>query len=451
MTGTAVALWVASVIVAIGVGVLVGRIGTRRLRARVNQPVRTPRRAALCEQVVEVTGSGVVVVDRDEFVVLANPAARRLGILDQDRLGTPELRDLARDVVVRGGTTPRSVTVEPRVRSAQNRPGEGRAFAALAAPIRLAGDDRTSAVVLLLDDVTESRRLEAVRRDFVANVSHELKTPVGALTLLAEAVLDAADDPEAVARFAQRMQREGSRLGRLVRELIELSRLQGAEPLPGDDLVAVADVLDDAVDGHRLIAEQAGITVLVRCPDTIAVRGNAAQLSMAVSNLLDNAIAYSPAGTRIAVTASTDDGDEDDDGTRVRISVSDQGIGIAVADQERVFERFYRVDPARSRATGGTGLGLAIVKHVATNHGGTVAVWSREGAGSTFSITLPAAVDLGLAGDDFDDEADEAEDRDVRARPVREHPARDHREHHPREDTVSESSTAGTDVVVTRS
>ena len=393
MTGTAVALWIASVLVAVVVGVLVGR---RRGRAglRAAAPARTPRRAELAEQVVGVTANGVVVVDRDEFVVLANPAARRLGVLDQDRLGTPELRDLARDVVAAGGCAPRSVTIEQPPRAGSARRGEARAFSVLATPIRLAGDDRPTAVVLLLDDVTEARRLEAVRRDFVANVSHELKTPVGALTLLAEAVLDAADDPDAVARFAQRMQREGERLGRLVRELIELSRLQGAEPLPGDDLVAVRAVLDDAVDLHRLVAEQAGISVIVRCPDTLAVRGNRAQLAMAVSNLLDNAIAYSPAGTRVAVTASTDDGDEDDDGARVRIAVSDQGIGIAQADQERVFERFYRVDPARSRRTGGTGLGLAIVKHVASNHGGGVAVWSREGAGSTFSITLPAAARL---------------------------------------------------------
>lgn len=441
MTGTAVALWVASVLVAIGMGVVIGRSGTRGLRARASLPPVTPRRAALCEEVVAVSGSGVVVVDRDEFVVLANPAARRLGVLDQDRLNTPELRELARDVITRGGTTPRSVTVEPRTGREQAVRGDSRAFAAVAAPIRLAGDDRTSAVVLLLDDVTESRRLEAVRRDFVANVSHELKTPVGALTLLAEAVLDAADDPEAVARFAQRMQREGSRLGRLVRELIELSRLQGAEPLPGEDLVLVSDVLDDAVDRHRLTAEQAGITLLVRCPDTLAIRGNAAQLAMAVSNLLDNAIAYSPAGTRVAVTASTDDGDEDDDGSRIRIAVSDQGIGIATADQERVFERFYRVDPARSRATGGTGLGLAIVKHVATNHGGSVAVWSREGAGSTFSITLPAAVVVDVSDDDdtFEDEA---------PAPFGHHTP----EHHPREDDVNQSSSPeSTDVVATRS
>ncbi len=219
----------------------------------------------------------------------------------------------------------------------------------------------------------------------MANVSHELKTPVGALTLLAEAVQEASDDPEAVQRFAGRMQHEGVRLGRLVRELIELSRLQGAEPLPDQVPVPVARVLDEAADRTRLAAERAGIEVRLSCPDDLVVSGNESQLAMAVANLIDNAVAYSPRGTRVAVSARA----IDDDGPLVEISVSDQGIGIAEADQARVFERFYRVDPARSRETGGTGLGLAIVKHVATNHGGSVGVWSAEGAGSTFTIRLP--------------------------------------------------------------
>jgi two-component system sensor histidine kinase SenX3 len=258
------------------------------------------------------------------------------------------------------------------------------AVAAVAVPLPDSSqEDRVAAVALLLEDVTEVRRLEAVRRDFVANVSHELKTPVSALTLLAEATEDAADDTAAVQRFAAQMQKETSRLGRLVRELIELSRLQGAEPLPGNDEVPVAHILDDAQDSTRLAAEQAGVSVVVRCAEGLMVRGNEAQLTTAVTNLVDNAINYSPAGTRVAVDARR---------TRkhIDISVTDQGIGIAEADLPRVFERFYRVDPARSRATGGTGLGLAIVKHVATNHGGEVLAWSVEGAGSTFTIRLPA-------------------------------------------------------------
>jgi len=217
-------------------------------------------------------------------------------------------------------------------------------------------------------------------------VSHELKTPVGALTLLAEAVQDAADDPEAVARFAKSMQREGTRLGQLVGELIDLSRLQGADPLPGSNLVQVASVIAEACDRARLVAERRDITVVRRTPADLWVRGNENQLVTAVRNLIDNAITYSPPGTRVAVHARVADGDDD---AVVEISVSDQGIGIAEADQARVFERFYRVDPARSRSTGGTGLGLAIVKHVATNHGGDVSVWSSEGEGSTFTVRLP--------------------------------------------------------------
>jgi two-component system sensor histidine kinase SenX3 len=239
-------------------------------------------------------------------------------------------------------------------------------------------------VALLFTDVTEQRRLEAVRRDFVANVSHELKTPVGALTLLAEAVQDAAGDPEAVRRFAARMQHEGTRLGRLVAELIELSRLQGAEPLPAPAVVEVDDVVTEALDRTRLAAETAGITVVAGGEHGLAVRGSESQLVTALVNLVDNAIAYSQSGTRIAVGTRRRD-------TTVEISVSDQGIGIAERDLERVFERFYRADPARSRATGGTGLGLAIVKHIASNHGGEVSVWSVEGSGSTFTLRLPLA------------------------------------------------------------
>jgi two-component system sensor histidine kinase SenX3 len=231
------------------------------------------------------------------------------------------------------------------------------------------------------------RRLEAVRRDFVANVSHELKTPVGALTLLAEAVQDASGDPDAVARFAGRMQHEGVRLTRLGSELIELSRVQGADPMPGATSIDVCGILEEAADRTRLAAEQAAITVVVRCPHDLVVRGNEAQLTTAVANLIDNAIAYSPQHTRVAVTAAV--GTDDDARPMVDIEVTDQGVGIAEADLDRIFERFYRVDPARSRATGGTGLGLAIVRNIVTNHLGTVMVRSLEGRGSTFTIRLP--------------------------------------------------------------
>jgi two-component system, OmpR family, sensor histidine kinase SenX3 len=368
-----------AIAVALLLGVAIGWWVARRRALPVVTPAPPKPRAMLADQVIEVLGHGVVVVDRDERVMLVNPAARAMGVLAGDRIAFDELTRLVR------AATDRGVPVHGAVDLPMGRLGrEPIALSVTAVPLPDANtEQRVGALALLLDDVTEVRRLEAVRRDFVANVSHELKTPVGALTLLAEAVLDAADDAEAVQRFAGRMQRESGRLGRLVRELIELSRLQGAEPLPGSDLVLVSVLLDEAQDRTRLAAEKAGISVVVRYADDLVVRGNETQLTVAIANLVDNAIAYSPRGTRVAVIARAADG-------HVDISVSDQGIGIAESELPRVFERFYRVDQARSRATGGTGLGLAIVKHVATNHGGTVSVWSVPGAGSTFTIRLPA-------------------------------------------------------------
>jgi two-component system sensor histidine kinase SenX3 len=327
----------------------------------------------LARRVLEVMGTAAVVLDPADEVVLANPAARQMGVVRGGRVVVEDLRRLAR--AARRDGESRHAVVDTRGRLGR----EPIAVSARVAPLVESGY-----VALLLDDVTETRRLEAVRRDFVANVSHELKTPVGALTLLAEAVQDAADDPESIRRFAGRMQHEGTRLGRLVAELIELSRLQGAEPLPSPAVVDVDEIVTEAVDRTRLAAESAGIVVVSGGQGRLSVRGNESQLVTALANLVDNAIAYSPVGTRVAVGTRRRDG-------YVEISVSDQGIGIAEHDLERVFERFYRSDPARSRATGGTGLGLAIVKHIATNHGGGVSVWSVEGSGSTFTLRLPAA------------------------------------------------------------
>ena len=344
-------------------------------------PVRRRESQPLASLVVEALDHGVVVLDREERAVLVNPAARAMGILDVSALAFPGLVSLARNALETGEHLQAAVDL-PMSRL-------GREPIALAVNcVPLPGHDgRTAAVCLLLADVSEQRRLEAVRRDFVANVSHELKTPVGALTLLAEAIQDAADDPEAVNRFAGRIQHEGSRLAKLVGELMELSRVQGADPMPGAAEVDVRDIVAEAIERTRLAAEQASITVSASCAEDVRVRGNKAQLATAVANLVDNAIAYSGSNTRVALTvrASTDD----DARPTVDISVTDQGIGIADADRDRIFERFYRVDPARSRATGGTGLGLAIVKNIITNHLGTVTVWSVSGSGSTFTIRLP--------------------------------------------------------------
>jgi len=374
-------------------GVLVAFLLIRRrapVPATAPAPAVAPLPPTLARRVLEVMASAAVVLDPADEVVLANPAARRMGVVRGGRVVVDDLRRLAR--AARRDGEARHAVVDTRGRLGR----EPIAVSARVAPLVESGY-----VALLLDDLTETRRLEAVRRDFVANVSHELKTPVGALTLLAEAVQDAADDPEAIRRFAGRMQHEGTRLGRLVAELIELSRLQGAEPLPSPAVVDVDEVVAEALDRTRLAAESAGIIVVSGGQGRLTVRGNEAQLVTALVNLVDNAIAYSPEGTRIAVGTRRRDG-------YVEISVSDQGIGIAERDLERVFERFYRSDPARSRATGGTGLGLAIVKHIATNHGGGVSVWSVEGSGSTFTLRLPAAgSDVDRQPDDDDEAASE--------------------------------------------
>jgi two-component system sensor histidine kinase SenX3 len=250
--------------------------------------------------------------------------------------------------------------------------------------VSLLGED--GLIVILFDD-SEMRRLDAIRRDFVANISHELKTPIGALSILSEAVLGASDDPEAITRFATRMQSEASRLSELVQEIINLSRLQDDDPLKRAQPFSIGETIKEAIDQSRLNAEARKVEIFYNNNGSAIVNGDRDQVKMAIHNLVENAINYSPDATRVAIGVKEVDG-------ICEISVSDQGIGIPEKDLERIFERFYRVDAARSRITGGTGLGLSIVKHVVTNHGGDISVWSVEGNGSTFTIRLPLANDL---------------------------------------------------------
>ena len=237
-------------------------------------------------------------------------------------------------------------------------------------------------IVVLLSDESEAERVHEVRRDFVANISHELKTPIGALSLLSEAVLSAADEPASVVKFATRMQLEAKRLTDLVQEIINLSRLQDSDPLQVATENNVADLINEAIDLVKTTSEAKGISVAAGDIPAVVVLGDSEQLIMAIHNLLENAINYSPENTKVAVSSNTSDG-------IVEIVVADQGIGIPEEAQDRIFERFYRVDPARSRETGGTGLGLSIVKHVASNHGGEVKVWSSPNVGSSFALRLP--------------------------------------------------------------
>ncbi len=250
-------------------------------------------------------------------------------------------------------------------------------------------------ILVLISDESEARRIDAVRRDFVANVSHELKTPIGALGLLSEAILGAKNQPEEVVRFATKMQSEAKRLAELVQEIIDLSRLQSSDPLQRAFPVEIEDVIREAVDQAQVSSESRRISIEVGAIQDATVIGDRDQLIAAVHNLVENAINYSPENTKVSVTSKLNSG-------LIEISVADQGIGIPESELGRIFERFYRVDPARSRATGGTGLGLSIVKHVALNHGGDVKVWSQEGVGSTFSILLPIAplIDIDEPGEE---------------------------------------------------
>jgi len=327
--------------------------------------------------VLDVLSSSAVVINGDDRVLQASEAARSFGLVEDEELVVGELLALARQVRRDGEIREGEIDVTT---GALN--GRTTSFAVRVAPL---GPDVGGGglVLLLVEDQTERRRVEEVRRDFVANTSHELKTPVGALALLAETVEDAADDPEAVRRFAGRMRQEANRLTNLVQDLITLNRIQAAEPIPDPAPVDLDAVVAEALDRGRMKATSRGIELAANGTRRLSVLGDEELLITALRNLLDNAVAYSPEKTKVVVSTRLD-------GRHVvELSVSDQGIGIPERDLERIFERFYRVDPARSRVTGGTGLGLAIVKHVTAAHGGRVTVTSKEGAGSTFTLRLP--------------------------------------------------------------
>ncbi|MDQ1748741.1 MAG: two-component system, OmpR family, sensor histidine kinase SenX3 [Frankiaceae bacterium] len=325
------------------------------------------------DRMLALLPTAAILLDGEDNVRMANVAAISMGIVRGQQLDVTALTQLVRSVRRTGDAQ----TVE-FVIDQGGFPRRALSVGARAQPL----DD--GEVALVVDDLTESKRVDAVRRDFVANVGHEIKTPVGALTLLAEAALEARDDPDAVHHFLSRMQREANRLSRLVQELLDLSRLQGGETPPASGDVSVDAVVDEAVDRGRLVAEVKQIEIVRGGDSGCLVVGSENQLVTAVSNLLDNAVAYSPERTEVAVGVHRR-------GDMVEIAVKDQGIGIDAVDQERIFERFYRVDPARSRDTGGTGLGLAIVKHIVSNHRGQITVWSQPGAGSTFTLRLPAS------------------------------------------------------------
>ncbi|WP_199038489.1 sensor histidine kinase [Glycomyces salinus] len=337
-------------------------------------PDRRPWAAA-----IDLLRTGVCLVDDANRVLYSNAASRALGLVDDTEITSLTLRALLAQARRSGRFRDAELEVpSPAV-------GEPTAVRARITPLP------EGVAVVELQDISELHRVERVRRDFVANISHELKTPVGAMQILAEALKDAAEDPDASARFADRIQDESARMNHLVTDLLELSRLQGAEKLPDPEPVSVDRIVAEAFDQTRIAAEEHGIVLKSTGVTGLEVLGTESQLVTAVKNLVGNAIAYSPEDTTVEVSTSVckPNGPVARSLT-VCIGVRDEGIGIPPEELDRIFERFYRVDAARSRATGGTGLGLAIVKHVAVNHGGRVEVTSMPESGSVFTLMLPA-------------------------------------------------------------
>jgi len=363
------------VIIAGAVGAVIGALitylwGFSEHRQHTVPSEHTPLVPPGAESVLSVLSSSAVLIDTSDVVVKASAPAYALGIVRDDALVPAELMDLVRQVRRDGQVREADLALQPDRGSTLH-------VRARVAPLS------SRLVLVLAEDRTKVARVEAIRRDFVANVSHELKTPIGALNLLAEAVGEAKDDPEAVVRFSQRMHTESERLTRLVQQIIDLSRLQNDVFSDEATTIKIDELVAEACEHSATDAEAKDIDVAVDVEPDLLVHGDRAQLHAAVSNLVENAVTYSPQGSKVAVTAELR-------GRDVRLTVSDNGIGIPAAELDRIFERFYRVDPARARATGGTGLGLSIVKHVAASNGGSVEVWSEPDLGSSFTLVLPS-------------------------------------------------------------
>lgn len=364
------------VVLGIVFGLAVGVVFTALIRAAMDRgaAVLDLQADALpdgASAVLSALTQPALVVDGSNFVLQATPDALAMGLTDGRALLHPELQRVIDEARVEGAAAHADLQLPRAVSGPRTL-----VVTAHAAPIDVAR------VLLIVDDRSESVRLDAMRRDFVANTSHELKTPIGAVSLLAEALDSAADDPDQVRRFAARLSTESSRLAALVQQIIDFSRVQGSDPLDAAEAVPLDDVLRTAVERTRVAAEAREVSVVVGKRAGLWALGDRAMLTTAVQNLVANAISFSPPRGHIGLGLRKRDG-------IVEIAVSDQGIGIAEDDLDRVFERFYRADQARSRQTGGTGLGLSIVKHIAENHGGEARVWSRLGRGSTFTIRLP--------------------------------------------------------------
>lgn len=363
------AIFLTIAVAVVGAAVAGFSVGRSGFRADSNaDPTPFPTLAA---EVLELFGSVGILLDGTGQVIRMNNRAETFGIVVRGLLVHQELIEIAE-------SARRSKTVETY--EGILRVGLQQEKISVTAKASLVSD---TYVVLVLDDRTRDQRLDKTRKDFIENISHELKTPIGAIGLLAEAISQ-ADDKETISRFAANLTKESSRLTALVQDIIELSRLQSEEVLAGAERVNLREVIAEAVDRNEQLAASSRIKIVADDSVSLEVFGNKEMLTAAVKNLIENAITYSEPGSQVGVGCSKQD-------SLANIAVTDSGSGISAENQERVFERFFRVDPSRSRNTGGTGLGLSIVKHVAKIHRGDVKLFSQLGVGSTFTLRIPLA------------------------------------------------------------
>ena len=344
------------------------RVGDLKLELKA---LESPDSASDLLDVLPVPG---LLLDGVNYIVAATTSAQALGFKPDSQLPQSQLTELAAEARRTG---------EARSAELELKTGLQGEVSWVSARSVLTSDNK---VLLTIEDLTESKRLDETRRDFIANISHELKTPIGAISLLSEALLGAEDDPGMVKKFSVNLHREAVRLAALVQDIIELSRLQGAEVVRNAQLLDLATLIADAVDRNAFLAETRKVKIKVDAPKGLRVLGDQEMLVTALKNLIENALVYSDEGSQVGIGLRQKYG-------IAAIAVADSGVGIAAEHQERIFERFYRADPSRSRQTGGTGLGLSIVKHVALKHRGDVQLFSQPGVGSTFTFRLPIAVD----------------------------------------------------------
>lgn len=363
-------IFITIAVAVVGAAVAGFAIGRRGFQVDSNSdPIPFPTLAA---EILELFGSVGILLGESNQVIRMNNRAESFGLVTRGMLVQQDLIELAS-----------SARASKQVEEFEGvlRFGLQQEKISVSAKASLVANDY---VVLVLEDRTRDIRLDKTRRDFIENISHELKTPIGAIALLSEAIQQAGGDQATIEKFAGNLSKESSRLSLLVQDIIELSRLQSEEVLAEAELVDLSRVISEAIERNEQLANRRNVRILSEERTGPEVFGNKEMLTAAVKNLIENAITYSDSGSQVGVGCKVE-------GPLAEIAVSDSGAGISAENQERVFERFYRVDPSRSRETGGTGLGLSIVKHVAKIHRGDVKLFSQLGVGSTFTLRIPLA------------------------------------------------------------